>query len=489
MTARATSSRTVSGIIWMILGSGGQTLFQFVLFIVLARQLGPQAFGLVGIAAVFIELSGALGRAGLTEVVIQQRELDDADASTAFWSSVGIGTLFTAVLIASAGALETAFDAPGLAPVMRLLALSCLLFAAGAVYEAMLRREFGFKALAARNVTATFVSGVVALVMALTGFGVYSLVAQRLIYLVWLLAAMLYATRWLPSLAWKPSVAKRQLAGGSTLAIASVLGSGNQRIIDLIVGYVLGATALGYLRISWRALDLLQELSIRPITAVTLTSLSRLQDDRPAFIRGYLRLVQMTAVFTYPMFLGAAVVAPEVIAVMFGPQWAPSVPLMQILTLTSIFIPLLFYKSNALMAVGAMRMVLGINVFEFVASAAVAYLSARHGLEAAAAGNILRLALVSPVIFWGVARCTGVPAGATLLAVAIPLLASAIMVAALVGLKSVLPALPALVTVACLGLAGLLIYAGLLFVLQRDLVKEIARMLMGMAGRRGGARP
>jgi PST family polysaccharide transporter len=476
-------SRTVSGILWMILGSGGQTVFQFVLFIVLARQLGPQAFGLVGIAAVFIELSGALGRAGLTEVVIQQKALHDDEASTAFWSSLGIGGAFTVALFAASGPMEAAFAAPGLQPVMQLLSLTCLLFAGGAVYEGMLRREFGFKALAARNVTATLVSGVVALVMALTGFGVYSLVAQRLIYMAWLLVAMVYATRWWPKMIWKRRVAGRQLAGGSTLALASVLGSGNQRIIDLIVGYVLGATALGYLRISWRALDLLQELSIRPITAVTLTSLSRLQDDRPAFVRAYLRLVQMTSVFAYPMFLGAAIVAPELVALMFGPQWAPSVPLMQILTLTVIFVPLIFYKSNALMAVGAMRMVLGVNVFEFVASALVAYVSARYGLEAAAAGNISRLAVVTPVIFWSLAHCAGVSAGATLRAVAMPLLASVAMVAVLLLLKSVLPALPPIVTILCLASAGAVVYAGSLFLLQPRLLKDIVGMVLAMAGR------
>lgn len=482
MAARG-AGRTASGVVWMMLGTGGQTVFQFVLFIVLARQLGPEAFGLVGIAAVFIELSGALGRAGLTEVVIQQKTLHDDEASTAFWSSIGIGGFLTAALFAASGPMEAAFSAPGLQPVMQWLSLTCLLFAAGAVYEAMLRREFGFKALAGRNVTATFVSGVVALAMALTGFGVYSLVAQRLIYMVWLLVAMIYATGWWPRLIWKAGVASRQLAGGSTLAVASVLGSGNQRIIDLIVGYVLGPVALGYLRIAWRALDLLQELSIRPITAVTLTSLSRLQDDRAAFGRAYLRLVQMTAAFAYPMFLGAAIIAPELIALMFGAKWVPSVPLMQILTLTSIFIPLIFYKSNALMAVGAMRMVLAINVFEFVASALVAYLCARHGVEAAAAGNIIRLAVVTPAIFWAMSRSTGVEGVATLRAVAAPLLATGVMIAALLGLKSLLPAFGPVPTILLFASAGAAIYAGALFVFKPALVKEVVGMVLAMAGR------
>lgn len=483
----STPSRTASGIFWMMLGSSGQILFQFVLFIVLARQLGPLAFGIIGIAAVFIELTGTLGRAGLTEVAIQQKELHEDEASTAFWSSLGVGLVLSALLVVSAYPLERAFAVEGLGHVMMLLAPVCTLYGIGAIYEAKLRRNFGFRALAGRNVTATLISGVVALAMALNDFGVYSLVAQRLIHVAWLFIAMLISTRWLPSLTWKPRVAARQLAAGATLAFASILGTGNQRIIDLIVGYVLGPVSLGYLRIAWRALDLLQELSIRPIAAVVLTSLSHLQDDRPAFIANYLKLVKLTAFFSFPLFFGAAVVANELILLMFGEQWRPSVVPMQILTLTVIFIPLIFYKTNALMAVGAVRMVLGINVFEFVASVLVAYITAHYGLEAAAAGNILRLAVVTPAIFWGVAHSTGIPGLGTLLAIMRPLACSAVMAAALFALRPLLPAMPAFAFAALLAAGGCLLYLGLSLVFQRALMMEAMRLGLGLRPRKRAA--
>lgn len=484
MTTSPAGGRTAFGVFWMILGSGGQTAFQFVLFIVLARLLGPEAFGVIGITAVFIELSGIIGRMGLTEIAVQRRDFDDRAASTAFWSSFSIGLAFTILLLVLAQPLAQAFEEPELAGVMRWLAPSAVLFAAGAVYEAMLRRSYGFKSLAARNVTATMLSGVVALVMAFAGFGVYSLVAQRLIYLAWLLAAMVYATGWRPSLVWDGAVGRAQIRDGSVLAVSSLLGTGNQRIIDLIVGYVLGATALGYLRIAWRALDLLQELSIRQITAVTLTSLSRLQDDRSALVAAYLRLVQMTALFAYPMFMGAAAVAPELIQLMFGDKWQPSVAPMQVLTLVVVFIPPLFFKSNALMAVGAMRTVLWVNLFEFAVSVLVAYVSAQYGLLAAAAGNVLRLLLAAPVILWSVRNVVDVPVGRTLGLLVGPLLASGVMVGVLVLLRLTLPQLPDIAMLVILGLAGLLTYAGTLFMVQRQQVRELVQILRGLVSRR-----
>lgn len=468
----------------MILGSGGQSVFQFLLFIFLARHLGPEAFGIIGIAAVFIELSGIVGRFGLTEVVIQRKELDEADASTAFWSSIAVGLAFTMLLLGSAGWVARFFGTPELEGVMSWLAPVSVIYAAGAVYEAKLRRDFGFRALAARNVSATFVAGVVALAMAIAGFGVYSLVAQRLIHVTWLLAAMIYSTRWVPSLVWKPSSGWRQLGAGATLAASAALGSSNKSIIDLIVGYMLGPTALGYLRIAWRALDLLLEVSIRPIASVILTSLSRLQSDRPAFVASYLRLVQMTAFFAVPVFFGAAVVANELILLMFVSQWQASVVPMQILTLTIIFVPMTFYKTDALMAVGAMRMVLVLNALEFVTSAVIVAVSARYGLEAAAMGHVLRFLAVTPVILWSVSKCAGVPAAATLTRVVRPVLTSALMAASLFALKPLLQALPPAAVIALLALAGLAVYLALACLVQRSLVTEFANMLGGLLSRR-----
>ncbi|MCK1284205.1 lipopolysaccharide biosynthesis protein [Bradyrhizobium sp. 44] len=469
--------RTGVGVLWMVIGSGGQTLFQFVLFMILARLLGPEAFGVVGIATAFIDISNLIGRAGLTEVLVQRAETSEEELDTAFWSSFGFGLLLTVVMFLTAQNLADLFGVAELKQVMQWLAPMSLLFAAGTVYEAKLRREFGFRALAARNVSATIVSGVVAMVMAFTGFGVFSLVAQRLIYYVWFTAAMIVATRWWPSLRFRPRIAVAQLKGGIAVALSSLLGSGNQRVLDLIVGYFVGAEGLGYLRIAWRGIDLLLELSIRPVTTVTLTSLARLQNDRPALIDTYLQLVHMTAAFLYPLFVGAALVAPELLTLMFGVKWQASILPMQILTQIALFVPLIWYKTNILMAIGRMWEVLLINLFEFAASVIVGVIAAQYSVEGAAFGNVVRMLLATPVILFAVKAWVGVPFGRTLAAVMYPAAATVIMAGALLLLRPHLGTLHPIVILAIMSVVGFAIYAPAILAVDRTLWRTVRNVM------------
>lgn len=476
-------TRTASSILWMVFGSGGQTIFQFFLFIFLAHQLGPEAFGVVGIASVFIEISNVIGRAGLPEVLIQQRELSEEDASTAFWTSFVFGLLLMVITFLGADPLAQLFASSQVRPVMQLFAPVCLLFAVGVVFEVRLRRSFGFRAMAARNVTSTVVSGVVAMVMAVAGYGAYSLVAQRLVYVTWMLAAMMVATRWLPSFEYNWRVGVRQIAGGWFLAASVLLSTGTLRTIDLIVGYVLGPTALGILRIALRTLDMLLELSVRQIAAVTLTSLSQLQDNRRGLVAAYLRIVQMTALFVYPIFAITAVVAPELVRVMLGSRWIASVEPLQILTVTSLLIPLTYFKSNVLIAVGEMRPVLVLNLLEFVVSALATFALTWFGLNGAAASNVVRLALITPVIFLVLQKRAGVPIGRTLGAATAPGAATAVVFLMLTGLRYLLAGLPPVALILSLGSAGIATYVGTIWVIRRSVLLDAWRFLLPIVSR------
>ncbi len=477
-------SRTVNGIVWMIAGQGGQTLFQFVLFMVLARTLLPEAFGIIAVATALLDISNYIGRFGLTEVLIQRRVISDTDEDTAFWASAGFGLLLMLGLFFSADHLAVLFAMPALAPVLKILSPYSLLFAVGAVYEAKLRRLFGFKQLAMRNVSATFISGVVSMTLALTGAGVFSLVAQRLVFVFWQLGAMILSTRWIPGLRYNARVCMGQLRDGFALAMSSLLGVGNQRVIDLIVGYFLGSALLGYLRIAWRGLDLLLELSIRPVMSVTLTSLSRLQDDPAALKDAYLRLMAFTSVFAYPIFFGALILAPEIITLLFGNQWAQSVVLMQILTLTGVFVPLIYYKSNLLMAVGNMRGVLLLNIVEFALSAGIAAIFSRYGVESAAAGNVVRMLVVTPIILGVIAWLFGLPVGRQLRSVAPALGASLIMLGVLFVLRTLLgDMLGPIANVALFATLGCLIYGSAMFLLDRRTFLTMFGMVRDLASK------
>lgn len=400
MSKSLIKQQSLQGFIWNVLGSGGQQVFAFLIFIVLTRTLGAVEFGIMAMAAVFIDVLSLATRAGLTEVVVQRAKLSELDKNTAFWTSLLLGLVFTACLFAAAGPLAALLGVEGLKPILEWLSVLTLITALGTVHEGLLRKEFGFKVLALRSVVANCIGGIIAVVMALNGFGIMSLVMQRLISMIVLTAVMWATLEWRPRLEFSAALCREQLRMGTMLASANILSMGNQRVIDLVVGYVLGPVALGYLRIAWRGLDLLLEIGVRPITNVTLSTFSALQDNKAQMARAYVRLSQLTSLLAFPLFLGAGVVAPEFIVLLFGDQWQQSVVPMQILTLTVLTFPIIYFKNSALMAIGRAHDVLWLNVLEFVLSFAVVLVCAQFGLIGAALGNVLRVVLITPVILY-----------------------------------------------------------------------------------------
>lgn len=386
-------------VVWSVAASFGTQAVSFLVFVVLARQLTPLEFGVVALASVFLDLLTLIGRGGLTEVLIQRTTLDEEDKSTAFWNSLAFGLCGTVVLWLGAQAAGVYFHSADLAPVMRGLAIVCTLNVLGTVHEALLKREFGFKALAIRTLLAALVSGVAALAAAYAGWGAMSLVVQRIVATVLLTGVMWWALRWLPTLRYSRQKAAQQLRMGFVLCGSALLSIGNQRIIDIVIGRLLGANSVGFFRIAWRGLDMLMQLGLSPISSVTLPLFSRLQSDPQALGAAYLRVARVTALVIFPVFIGSAIIAPEFIRLVFGPQWEASVQLMQILALGVVAMPMIWFKSNALIAIGKSRAVMWLNIIEFTLSVVVVIIACQWGVVGAAWGNTIRL-IIAVLPIW-----------------------------------------------------------------------------------------
>lgn len=397
--------KSLNGFIWNIVGSGGQQIFSLIVFMVLTRTLGAKEFGLIALASVFIDILMLASRAGLTEVIIQRNNISDLEKNTAFWSSLILGVVFSLALFLSSSILANGLKQPSIEPVIKWLAFLPFISALSTVQEGLIRKEFGFKALALRNISANIISGATSVILALTGFGILSLIIQKLISVCLLTGVLWWSSKWKPKFEFSFSESLAQLKFGSSLALSNILASGNQRIIDLIVGYMLGPVALGYLRIAWRGIDLMLEFSIRPISNITLSTFSALNSDVNKISKAYIRISQLTMLVAVPVFIGAALVAPELIRLLFGAKWEESIVPMQILSLSVLTFPVIYYKNNALIAIGESRQVINLNLIEFLVSSVVILITAQYGLIAAAIGNVLRVFLITPVILHTLHKC------------------------------------------------------------------------------------
>jgi len=406
--SKSLSQRAANGAYWSALASASQQIITFLIFAVLAHKLTPLEFGVVAIASLFLDLLTLVGRIGLTEAIVQRNVLSKDIEATAFWLSCLFGLACSITLFFIAYPISDYFRNPDLVVLTQWFAPVVFLNALGTLPEGLLKRAFTFKALAIRGVVATAIGGVVAITMAISDFGAISLVAQRLVMATILTTAIWHAVKCWPSMRFSTKEARHLLHMGAALATSSLLAVGNQRILDGVIGRLLGATPLGFMRIAWRGFDAITAAIFMPILQMSLPLFSRLQNEKLRLADAYIQLSGLASILVFPTFIGSILIAPEFIRMAFGPQWDTSIVLMQILSLSALTMPLIWFKSSALLALGHSGLVLKLNVLEFLISFGIVAISCNWGLIGVAWGNVIRVIVVSAPILWALKHYVGI---------------------------------------------------------------------------------
>ena len=328
--------KTATSILWTVVRTGSDYFFSFLVFAVLARTLGPRAFGVFALAAAFAELVRILPTAGFTSAIQRAKSVSPEMADTVLWASLAVASLGAAALALLAGPISHLVGEPAVAPLLVGLALTLPISAAGATHIALMLHDFGHKAMASRSVGSNLIGGAAGLAAAWGGWGAWSLVVQRgVTELVGTLMAW-QAYPWSPALKFSTRLL-RELSGYSlTMTYAQVLYVALVRVQDVIVGRFIDTAAVGQYRTAWRTVELISQGVIMPFTQVALPTLGRLQDDLPAFRKAYLRITAVCSAVAVPAIVGFAVVAPDVIPLVFGPEWAPAAPVAQVLGLMAV---------------------------------------------------------------------------------------------------------------------------------------------------------
>ncbi len=429
----------LNGVAWSALEKWGGKLASLLVFLLLARLLSPEAFGLVALAGVFVAFVQVVIAQGLAEAIIQRDDVEPGHLDSAFWINVATGSLMTALTLALADPIAAAMRTPDLAPILRGLSPLFLLASLNAVQIALMRRGLAFRKLALRTLGANTVGGIVGIGMALSGFGVWSLVGQLLasktaeVLLLWSMSL------WRPGLQASLGHARDLMAFSVNSVGINVLSFFSQRSDDLLIGFVLGPVALGYYTIAYRVLTTLLDVLTGVTRQVAFPVFSRLQREPERLLRAFYKATRYTAFLSFPAFFALAALAPEAIPVFFGPQWGPSIPVMQWLAIGGALSSVTFFNGSVLLAIGRPSWSLFAMAVSVVAALVGFAIAVQWGIVAVAAVVALRAYVFSPLSLWLIAKVLPfrpgtyvgqfVPAGAGALA----------MVAAILGLRVVLP--------------------------------------------------
>jgi PST family polysaccharide transporter len=317
----------------VLLGSGASLVLQLVALVTLSRLLQPEDFGLVAMVAVFVTLGNLVRDFGLPLAGLQAAELSDQQASNLFWMNAAVAGVVAGVLAAITPVLVGLYGEPRLATIVPAMALVVFLGGLTAQLQVNLARRMRFLTLVISDVASQSVALALAIAMAMSGFGYLALVAQSVMGACLMLAIRWIASRWVPTRPRRGHGAASLLRTGSHYGIAQLLTFLQSNLDTVIIGAQFGATSLGYYNRAYQVLTTPASRFLDPLTQVVVATLNKVKVAGGDVESLLVRIQFGVGVIIVWVFAVTGAVAPTLLPFVLGGQWAPAVPIFQVLAI------------------------------------------------------------------------------------------------------------------------------------------------------------
>jgi O-antigen/teichoic acid export membrane protein len=327
------ASATVRGVGWTAAAQVAKQLAQMMISIVIARLLLPSAFGQIAQIVVLAGLGNLVSDFGFGAALVQRSTITEAHRSSVFWLQLALGGAMTAALAAASGVVASFYGDADLRPLALLLAPNFVLLSVATAQRSLLTRDLRFRALAVVDVASLVIGGVVGVALAVRGHGVESLVWSTLANSTVTAIALWSAATWRPTLRFDRGAIGELLPFSRNLLGFSFVNYAVRNGDNLLIGRLLGATALGLYTRGYSILLYPNRQISGVIGKVMFASMSRMNDDEDRLRRVYLRTVGVIALVTFPVMTGLALVAAEFVPVVLGQQWVAAVPIIRVFCL------------------------------------------------------------------------------------------------------------------------------------------------------------
>lgn len=465
---------------WMSLAASGMSIVSFLVFIIISRILTPTEIGLAVFAILVVEAGKIVLNGGISQAIVKRADWSNEYASSCFYLNIFYALVFTAIVWFAGGPLTARYYDPAAVPVLQALLIIFLLEGMKVVHEGKLRREFAFKIIAMRSVIASLISGVIGVLMALQGYGVWALVAQQLSGQLLVTLITLISARWWPEFKFVWQHARHALRFSSPLMLAQLINTLCNSLLEFMVGILLGPAALGVYRIGGRALFILQDIIVRPLEQTALPALARIKELN-AQADACLRVMRMSSFVIVPIFFGTAAIASEFIVLVFGEKWRASGELMSLIALGSAPLLIRYQVNAALTAQGKTLWVLLITFSLLFATLTLGYFLVPQGVVYAALAYIATTyfaAALGLIIFQHHFGCSY----STILKTVLPsYIASATMLGICLVVKNHLGNLPLSLQIPLIALVGAVSYLLLGLLVFRPETKNFLQEALSIA--------
>lgn len=375
-------NKTKKGLLWSTIERFSTQGIQFLFGIILARILSPDDYGIIAMPIVFLNLAQVFIDSGFSNALIRKRDLSEKDLSTAFYFNVAVGLVFYVILFCCSQYISSFYNTPILSGILKVTALTVLFNPLCAVHQALVTINLNFRIQAKISCTAAIVSGIVGVIMAYSGFGVWSLVVQQVSSSLLRTVMMWFFIKWVPQKIWSNDSFRYLWGFGSKMMLSSLINSLYQNIYPLIIGKYYTSGQLGYYTRAQQFSQLPSSNFTGIIKRVTYPVLSTVQDNDKELGMLFRRTLRVTFFVICPIMLCLFAVSDPLINVLLTEKWMPVSPLLKILCIAMVWYPLDALNLNLLMIKGRSDLFLKLEIIKKIFGFSILVIGVKYGFIA-----------------------------------------------------------------------------------------------------------
>jgi len=349
---------------WALVDKFGAQLVLLVNMLVLARLLSPEDFGLVGILYIFLSVAGALVDSGMGGGLIRKQDMSDRDTSTFFYFNMAIALLCYLAIFIAAPYIAAYYHQPSLLMLAQIMALGIIINAFGLVQRVLLIRALAFKLVTRASLISSVFSTVFALLCALKGMGIFSLVVLQLSQSTLNTFFLCVYGKWAPKLIFSISAFKELFSFGFSLLLTAMLNIFFANIYQPIIGRYFSIAYAGFYYQAKRLYEVPVLTISQVVDSVTYPILVRYQHDRAGLESRYRKIVTLLVFSATPVVVMISIFSRDIVWTLLGEKWLPSAKLLAILSFSGIFQILETTSGSLLKVEGRTRLIFRLELLK-----------------------------------------------------------------------------------------------------------------------------
>lgn len=386
---KATKANIVSSLLWKFLERGGTQGIQFVIQIILARILSPNDYGTLAILLAFIAIANVFVQSGFSTALIQKQEVDNIDFSSVFYFSFFVAALCYIVIFFAAPLVAKFYQNEDLTYLLRVLAIILFFGACNSVQNSVIAKKMQFRRLFFSSMGGAFASGIIGIILAYNGFGLWALVAQQIANNAFICIILWFTVKWRPEFRFSFERLKKLFGFGWKLLCSSIVYTCSVQLYSLVIGKNFSSTDLGFFNRGETFPSIITNNVDGAVQSVMLPAMSS-HNEKVEEVKAITKRTITTGTYLLmPLMFGMAAVSKNMVLLLLTDKWLDCVLYVQLACFCFALYPIHTTNLTAMNSMGRSDLYLYLEIIKNAFSIFVLVITIPFGLKWIAIGRVI----------------------------------------------------------------------------------------------------